>query len=391
MLRIFRGKLAPRPSEHEPDKSLITALFVLLVFGLVMLFSASWIVSYATYGNTYHYLLDQVFSLVIALAVFFIATRIDYHWWKKFAGFFLLFSIILLLLVFIPGLRAEYGTARSWINIFGQSFQPSELVKVSFLIYLATWLEAKKGGLGSLTSGVIPFLIILGVISVLMLLQPDLGTLFIIAFTALVVFFAGGGRVIHIIIALLLATLAVFLFLNFKSSHQSDQSSYQSERFKCLQDPSYSADDICYQVNQSLIAVGSGGLFGRGLGQSRQKFMYLPEVWSDSIFSIIAEEIGFFFSTLLILLYLFLFYRGLLIARGAPDLYGSFLATGIVVWLAVQTFLNIGGMTNLIPMTGVPLPFISAGGSAALSSLLGMGILINISKQTKRRGYNKTA
>lgn len=384
MLRIFREKLAPRPSEHEPDKSLITALFVLLIFGLVMLFSASWIVSYARFGNTYHYLINQVFSLGIALAVFFIATRVDYHWWKKFAGFFLLFSIILLLLVFVPGLRAEYGTARSWINIFGQSFQPSELVKVSFLIYLATWLEAKKGELGSLTGGVIPFLIILGVISALMILQPDLGTLFIIAFTALVVFFAGGGRVTHIIIALLLAVLAVFLFLSLKTS-------YQNDRFKCLQDPSFSTDDKCYQINQSLIAVGSGGLFGRGLGQSRQKFMYLPEVWSDSIFSIIAEEIGFFFSTLLILLYLFLFYRGLLIARGAPDLYGSSLAIGVVVWLAVQTFLNIGGMTNLIPMTGVPLPFISAGGSAALSSLLGMGILVNISKQTKRRGYNKTA
>ncbi len=384
MLRIFREKLAPRPSEHEPDKSLITALFVLLIFGLVMLFSASWIVSYARFGNTYHYLINQVFSLGIALAVFFIATRVDYHWWKKFAGFFLLFSVILLLLVFIPGLQAGYGSARSWINIFGQSFQPSELVKVSFLIYLATWLEAKKGELGSLTSGVIPFLIILGVISALMILQPDLGTLFIIAFTALVVFFAGGGRVTHIVIALLLAALAVFLFLSLKTS-------YQNDRFKCLQDPSYSADDKCYQLNQSLIAVGSGGLFGRGLGQSRQKFMYLPEVWSDSIFSIIAEEIGFFFSTLLILLYLFLFYRGLLIARGAPDLYGSSLAIGVVVWLAVQTFLNIGGMTNLIPMTGVPLPFISAGGSATLSSLLGMGILVNISKQTKRRGYNKTA
>ena len=381
MLGIFQKKRSSRPGEHGPDKSLITALFVLLIIGLVMLFSASFIVSYARYGNTYHYFINQVFSLGIALVIFFIAARIDYHWWKKFAGFFLLFSIVLLLLVFIPGLRAEYGTARSWINIFGLSFQPSELVKVSFLIYLATWLEAKKGELNRLTSGVLPFLIILGVISALMILQPDLGTLFIIAFTALVVFFAGGGRVIHIFIALLLAALAVFLFLSLKSS-------YQSDRFKCLKDPSYSASDKCYQINQSLIAVGSGGFFGRGLGQSRQKFMYLPEVWSDSIFSIIAEETGFFFSTLLILLYLFLFYRGLLVARGAPDIYGSSLAIGIVVWLAVQTFLNIGGMTNLIPITGVPLPFISAGGSAALSSLLGMGILVNISKQVKR--YRRT-
>jgi cell division protein FtsW len=192
----------------------------------------------------------------------------------------------------------------------------------------------------------------------------------------MLVFFVGGGKLKHIFLVVILAGLLLFLMLSIKSS-------YQSDRFKCLKDPSYSAQDKCYQINQSLIAVGSGGWFGRGLGQSRQKFMYLPEVWGDSIFSIAAEEIGFIFSSLLLLLFLFIFYRGLLIARGAPDLYGRTLATGIVVWLAVQTFLNIGGMINLIPMTGVPLPFISAGGSALLSALIAMGILVNISKQTR--------
>jgi cell division protein FtsW len=377
-LRLKKKAAAANANEHEPDKSLLAAFSVLLIFGLIMLFSASLVVSYANFGNTYHYFIRQLLSLVFSLVFFFSAAKIDYHWWKKFAGFFLFFSILLLLLVFVPGLRAEYGTARSWINIFGQSFQPSELVKISFLIYLATWLEAKKGELGSLTGGVIPFLVILGAISFLMLAQPDLGTLFIIAFTSVVVFFAGGGKVSHIVIAILLAGLALFVMISLKSS-------YQNDRFKCLQDPSYSALGKCYQINQSMIAVGSGGLFGRGLGESRQKFMYLPEVWGDSIFPIIAEETGFVFSTLLILLYLFVFYRGLLIARAAPDIYGSTLAIGIVVWLAVQTFLNIGGMISLIPMTGVPLPFISAGGSATLSALLAMGILVNISKQTKGR------
>jgi len=363
-------------TNHEPDKSLIWALGALIVFGLVMLFSASWVVSYSKFGNTYHYLLRQAITVIIALGACWFVSRIDYHHWKKYAGFFLFFSIILLILVFVPGLRAEYGTARSWINIFGQSFQPAEMVKISFLIYLATWLEAKKGELSSFSGGIIPFVIILGVISGLMLAQPDLGTLFIIAFTAVVVFFAGGGRVSHIILGALLAILALFLMLSLKSS-------YQSDRFRCLQDPAYSAQDKCYQINQSMIAVGSGGLIGRGLGESRQKYMYLPEVWGDSIFPIIAEETGFVFSSLLILLYLFIFYRGLLVARGAPDIYGSSLAIGVVVWLSVQTFLNIGGMINLIPMTGVPLPFVSSGGSATLAALMAMGILINISKQTK--------
>jgi cell division protein FtsW len=374
--RLRKKIFASRSSEHEPDKSLITAMFVLIIFGLVMLFSASSVVSYSRFANTYHYFTRQFVWVIFALVVFWITSKIDYRALKKFAIFFLFFSIILLLLVFIPGIRAEYGTARSWINVFGFSFQPSELVKLSFLIYLATWLEAKKGELSNFSSGIVPFLAILGVISLLMLAQPDLGTLFIIAFTAMVVFFAGGGKLSHIIIAILLAGLVLFVMLSLKTS-------YQSDRFKCLKDPNYSAQDKCYQINQSLIAVGSGGWFGRGIGESRQKFMYLPEVWGDSIFPIIAEEIGFVFSALLILLYLFIFYRGLIIARAAPDLYGSTLAIGIVVWLAVQTFLNIGGMINLIPMTGVPLPFISAGGSAILANLIAMGILVNISKQTR--------
>ena len=150
-----------------------------------------------------------------------------------------------------------------------------------------------------------------------------------------------------------------------------------------MKDPGYSPQDKCYQINQSLIAVGSGGWLGRGLGQSRQKFLYLPEVWSDAIFPIIAEEIGFIFCVLLILLFFFIFYRGLMIARGAPDAFGRLLATGIISWLAVQTFLNIGGMINLIPMTGVPLPFVSAGGTAVLSALIGVGLLASISRQAK--------
>ncbi len=374
---LRKKNLTPHSNEHEPDKSLISAVLFLIAFGLVMLFSASSVVSYSRYANTYHYFIRQFIWVLASLGVFYFVSRIDYRVLKKFAVFFLFSSIILLLLVFVPGLRSEYGTARSWINIFGMSLQPSELVKLSFLIYLATWLEAKKGELNEFSSGIFPFLVILTVISVLMLLQPDLGTLFIIALTSMVVFFVGGGKLSHIFMVVILACLALFLMLSLKSN-------YQSDRFKCVKDPNYSAQDKCYQINQSLIAVGSGGWFGRGIGQSRQKFMYLPEVWGDSIFPIIAEELGFVFSTLLLLLYLFIFYRGIIIARTAPDIYGSALATGIVVWLSVQSFLNIGGMTNLIPMTGVPLPFISAGGSAILSNLIAMGILVNISKQTRQ-------
>lgn len=376
LFKKIKQKLQSKSSSHEPDKNLITAIFALIIFGLVMLYSASSVVSYAKFGNTYHYFARQLISVLIGSCAFYIVSRIDYHIWRKWAIFFLFSSIFLLLVVFIPGLRAEYGTARSWINIFGYSFQPSELVKLSFLIYLATWLEVKNNQLNDFTNGVFPFVVILGIVSLLMVAQPDLGTLFIIIFMSAVVFFVGGGKMIHILIAALLAICALGLFLKFNSS-------YQSDRFKCLENPNFSAQDKCYQINQSLIAVGSGGWFGRGIGQSRQKFMYLPEVWGDSIFPIISEELGFVFSTLLILLFLFIFYRGLQIARDAPDICGRALATGIVAWFTVQTFLNIGGMINLIPMTGVPLPFISAGGSAMLSAMIGSAILVNISRQTK--------
>lgn len=374
--QTIKKMLTPKKGEHEADKSLIFSIGIVLVFGLVMLSSASSVVSYAKFGNIYNYFSRQLVAVVISLVAMFIVSKIDYHIWRKYAGGALIISIILLLLVFIPGIRADFGTSRSWISIFGYSFQPSELVKITFLIYLATWLEAKKEQLKSFSMGVFPFLVTLAVISGLMLLQPDLGTLLIIIAAAMAVFFVGGGNFKHIIILGVLGVLALFLMVSLSSS-------YQMDRLKCYQNPGYDTQDECYQINQSLIAVGSGGLFGRGLGQSRQKFMYLPEVWGDSIFPIIAEEVGFVFSSAILLVFLFLFYRILMVAKNAPDQYGMALAVGVAAWLAVQSFLNIGGQMNLIPMTGVPLPFISAGGSSVLSSLIALGIVINISKQTR--------
>lgn len=374
MINFIKKLLKGSDKESPADSWLIFSVVALLIIGVVTLSSASAIVSYQKFGHAYHYLFKQLFAIAIALLLFFIFYKIDYRFWRRYAIWALLASIVLLVLVFIPGLRAEYGTARSWIYIFGQSFQPAELVKLTFLIYLATWLEAKKGQLHEAGSGIFPFLMSLIIIGALMMAQPDLGTLFIILFSSFVAFFVAGGRFSHILITILLGILALGLLVYASAS-------YRSARFLCYQNPSYSTQNECFQINQSLIAVGSGGWMGRGLGESRQKFLYLPEVWGDSIFPIIAEEIGFIFSSLLILLFALLFYRGLKIADRAPDVYGKALATGIIAWLSVQTFLNIGGMINLIPMTGVPLPFISAGGSSIMSVLMAAGILLNISKK----------
>jgi len=356
------------------DKALQFVLGVVLVFGLISLASASSVVSYDKFdGDAYRYFKRQLFGLVLGLIAYFILSKIDYHVWRKYALGFLIFSVFLLILVFIPGLSTRYGSARSWISIFGFSLQPSEFVKLSFLLYLAAWLEAKKSNLSDLNEGIGPFIIVLGVIGGLMIMQPDIGTLSIITIVSLIVYFVGGGKKTHIFGIIFVGIFLFVIMLHFKS--------YQRNRLKCYSDPNFSANDICYQINQSLIAVGSGGILGRGLGESRQKYMYLPEVSGDSIFAIISEEMGFLVSSVLIFLFLIIFYRGYRIALLAPDDFGRILAIGIVSWISIQAFINIGGIINFIPMTGVPLPLVSYGGSAILSVLSAFGILINISSQ----------
>jgi cell division protein FtsW len=367
-----------RRNYHESDKVLIIIIFCLLVFGLISLSSASAVFSYSKNdGNVYYYFNKQLLGVFIGLGAFIFFSKVDYHIWKKYSFGLLVFSIILLLMVFIPGLSATYGKARSWINIFGYSLQPSELVKLSFLLYLAAWLETRKTDIQDISRGTAPFVILLGIIAGLMLLQPDLGTLSIIAITSLAVYFIGGGSAKHILIMMLAGIISFTILIQFKE--------YQLNRFRCYMNPEFSANDICYQIKQSLIAVGSGGFLGRGLGESRQKYMYLPEPTGDSIFAIVAEETGFLVSAFLILSYFLIFYRGYLISKNAPDDFGKILSIGIVTWLSIQAFINIGGIINLIPMTGVPLPLVSYGGSAILAALSALGILVNISKQTKAR------
>ncbi len=367
--------LSPRANEHEPDKNLIVTVGIIVVFGLIMLSSATNAIAYVKYQDSYYFIKQQLFGLGLGIAAFWFFSRVDYHVWRKYAVWFLFFSIFLLLLVFVPWLSANYGKARSWISVFGFSLQPSEFVKISFLLYLAAWLESRGKKLGDISQGLGPFAVVLGIIGFLMIMQPDVGTLAIITATSLIVYFVGGGKIRHILAIVLIGIIGLVSLVRVMP--------YQADRFKCFLDPSFSARDVCYQVNQSLIAVGAGGIFGRGFGASRQKYMYLPEVQGDAIFSIIGEETGLIFSSLLVILFIYLFYRGYLISKYAPDNFGRILAIGIVTWLVMQAMINIGGMINLMPMTGVPLPFVSYGGSAMLAALAAIGILVNISKQTR--------
>ncbi|MEK7652889.1 MAG: putative lipid II flippase FtsW [Patescibacteria group bacterium] len=371
---IFKNPFRSRPSE-QPDWYLVGAVGFLVLFGLVMLSSAGTALGWQKFHDSYWYVKHQIiFGFLPGVLLFFFFSRFDYHRLKSLAVPFLIGSIALLVLVFIPGVGAKWGTSQSWINVFGFSLQPSEIVKLSFLIYLASWL-ANRGEhhLKDLHSGFIPFIFVLAIITLLLIFQPDTGTMIIIVVTSLAVYFVAGGRLLH------LSWLTVFglggLALLVKLSP------YRAKRLTTFLHPELDPQGIGYHINQALLAVGSGGFWGKGFGHSRQKFAYLPQAYSDSIFAIIAEELGFLFSIFVVLVFLFLFFRGLKLIKNCRDQFGRMLVIGIITWFLFQAFLNIGGVIGILPMTGVPLPFISYGGTALMTCLAAAGILVNISKQ----------
>jgi len=363
--------------DHKPDYALIITIFGIVIFGLVMLSSASSAVAYQKFQDSYHMLKHQlIFGVFLGTLIFIVMSRIDYRYWKKLAFPLLVITVVLLIAVFLPGIGTGLKGAKRWISLGGLTFQPTEVVKLTFLLYLATWLESRgRKGVSDFSYGFKPFVLILGVIMGLIILQPDVGTMSIVVLYSLVVYFLAGGSWSHL--GLLTGGGAALLWFLVKIAP------YRANRFTVFLHPELDPQGIGYHINQAFLAIGSGGFFGRGFGQSRQKFQYLPEVAGDSIFAIIAEELGFIFVVLLILAFLYLMYRGFKIALDAPDLYGRLLAVGIVTWIVGQAFVNIASMTGLMPMTGIPLPLISYGSSSMIVTLAALGILTNISSQTK--------
>lgn len=362
--------------KHNPDYVLIISVFVLVVMGLIMLSSASAVVSYENFANNYYYLKHQlIYGALIGLALMIIISKINYRIWKKFAALMLFITILLLLAVFIPGIGFEYGGARRWINLPGFStIQPTEIVKLTFILYLATWLEKRQKGISDWKFGFLPFVTVIGLIGLLIMMQPDLGTMSVIIFSAIVVYYIAGASYKHLLV-LGTSGMAIFFIL-------IKIAPYRMARFTVFLNPSLDPQGIGYQINQALLAIGSGGLFGRGLGKSIQKYNYLPEATGDSIFAIISEELGFIRVLIIIALYAYIGYRGFQISKKSPDVFGKLVATGITTWFVYQAFVNIAAMVALVPLTGIPLPFISYGGTALLCALVGVGILINISKYT---------
>lgn len=358
---------------HRPDYKLLIISAIIIIFGLIMLSSASMVKSQEDFGTPYYYLKHQIlFGLLPGLVLAFFAYKINYKVWKKFSFFFFVITLILLVLVFLPGLSFKAGGATRWIHIGPITAQPSEIVKLAFIIYLAAWLEEKSKNFEKISETFFPFVIATGLIIGLIILQPNIGTAGVISLVALIMYFFAGAPLWQIVSLIALGFGGFFSFIKLFS--------HVSNRFQIFLHPELDPLGIGYQINQALLAIGSGGFWGRGLGQSIQKFNYLPEAIGDSIFAVIAEELGFIGVLFLIGLFLYLAVRGFKIAQKAPDAMGKLLAIGITSWLSLQAFINISAISGLIPLTGVPLPLISYGASGLIVSLIGIGILLNISK-----------
>lgn len=364
--------------KSEKSRVLVICVTVALLclFGIIALSSAGSAVGFQRFGDSYIFVKRQLLSLLIGVGLMVVMMNIDYKLLRKFALPLLGLSILLLLLVFFPGIGANLQGGSRWITIGGMVFQPSELVKLTFIIYLAAWLETQSAKSKKLSrEQLFQFAAIVGVVSLLIIAQPDMGTMSVVAIVSFVVFFVSGAELKQL--GWLLGIGAGLFLLLIKIEP------YRAQRLSVFLNPSADAQGIGYHIQQSLIAIGSGGLFGVGLGKSLQKFNYLPEPQSDSIFAVIAEELGLIVAVLLVATFVYLFIQGLRVAQKAPDTFSRLLVIGIMTTIVLQAFMNIAALSSLMPLTGIPLPFISYGGTSLIFSLAGIGVVCNVAKQCK--------
>jgi len=361
---------------NRPDRILLGIVALLVLFGFFMLASAFLGPAAKKVGTFYSSLARQILIGLFGGGLFlFIASRIPYRFWRKISLPLFLATFFLTILVFVPKLGLEYGGARRWLNLGSFTFQPSELLKFGFLVYLSSWLASRKEEVSSFRFGLFPFLVIVAFVGGLLVAEPNVSTLLVIAFAAVSLFYIAGGRFKQIAIMFLIGVGLLFAVVQMRP--------YLKERLMVFINPNHDLQGSGYQLQQSKIALGSGGIFGKGFGMSVQKFNYLPEPTGDSIFAVIGEEFGFLGTASLIALFLFFLYRGFLVALAAPDNFGRLLGSGIVIMIIFQSFMNMAAMIGIFPLTGLPLLFISQGGSALAITLAEVGVLLNISKYRK--------
>ena len=391
-----------------PDYILIGAVVILIVLGILILSSVSAPLSQQKFGNTYYFLNHQLlFGLLPGIILGFLAFRMRLDSLKKWAPLLLLINLVLVAMVFLPKIGTSFGGAARWLDFGPISFQPSEFLKLTSILYFAAWLanrtsrkkpstgakprtRAKLGsglsrtelrsssGLGGrqtekgFSQTFVAFLIVIGLISLLLIFQPDISTLGIIVLVAALMYFLAETPLWHSILFVLLGAGGLLTLIKLAP--------YRAARLLVFLKPEIDPMGIGYQIKQALIAIGSGGISGLGLGMSQQRLGFLPHSISDSIFAILAEETGFIGCLILIFLFLTFFWRGFVTAKTSQNKFSQIAALGITSWIILQALINIGSMIGVLPLTGIPLPFISYGGSALVAELIGVGILLNISK-----------
>lgn len=360
---------------RQPDYILLANVFLLLTIGVIMVFSSSYIMAYKWYGNSYYFFSKQVISAVIALIVFLVAMNIDYHLWQKFATPILILSIFLLIMLFLPGFAREIRGAKRWLMIGPFPLQPSEVAKFALILYIADCLTRKKEKeINTFLRGILPVFIVTVLFFLLIFDQPDFSTAIVIMVSSFIMLFIGGSKITQL--------FALILFLVPPGIILALGEDYRRVRLLSFLNPWEDPLKSGFHIIQSLLALGSGGLTGVGIAESRQKFFYLPDQHTDFIFSIIGEELGFIGAIFIISLFILFLWRGYLISLKAKDSFGLLLAAGITSIIVFQAVVNISVVTKLIPTTGITLPFISYGGSSLIVNMLGCGVLLNISKNT---------
>ena len=363
---------------HAPDYGLLICILVLVFLGSIFVYSSSYVFADLEYGDSLHFIKRQLIFCAIGIVGMLLVMRLDYQYLKYWSPFFMLLTLSALIAILVPNFGVESNGALRWLKIGPlPPIQPSEFAKLAVLIYMAAWLPSRGDSLRDFVLGVIPYGAIVGIVAALIMLQPDLGTTMLIAIIAGILFFVAGAKLIHVIALAGSGIVAASLLIL--------AGGYRINRILSFTSAESDPTGLGFQTLQLLIAFGSGGLSGLGLGVSRQKFFYIPGSHTDGVLAIIGEEMGLIGVMAILILFIIFFWRGWVIMANARDPFGSLLVAGILTWFSFQLLINIGGVTRLIPLTGIPLPFLSAGGSSLIVSLLAIGIMLSVSRQTVRR------
>ena len=373
-----------RQGLHWKPLSLELQLWVevslLIAFGFIMIYSASSIPALTKFSDANHYLKRQLFCIVLGIPVIYLVSRMSYRSYKQYTGPILIGMIVLLLLVLIPGVGAKYNNARRWFGFGGFHVQPAEFAKVAWVLFLSCALVKKQDRIKDSRVSFWPFIVLCGIFSALLLKEPDFGTTFMFVVLLVVMLATAGVPCRYFFLMAPFAAFGAYKFVYLVP--------YRRSRWDAFLNPWLDPLSSGYQLIQAWIAVGSGGFFGKGLGAGQQKLLYLPESYTDFILAVIGEELGFVGIVLTCLLFFFIFRTGLQISKNSPDLLGSILALGLTMLLSLQALLNMGVVLGLVPTKGMPLPFISYGGSAFTANCLAVGLLMSVARSSEKRMDN---